>query len=116
MSIKGYVEELNNLNEEIKRNNTLNKNLKTRVKELELNIADYLRSKDQTGVKYNGQAIILESKEKHLVKKKKDKEHDVMLFLKNLGVSNTEKAYEELQKVQRGNVVEHQKLKVKMLY
>jgi hypothetical protein len=115
MSIKGYVDELNMLNEEIKRNNMRNKKLRTRVKELESNIAAYLESKDQTGVKYNGQAIIVEHKPKHLVKKKKDKEEDVINLFKSLGIEDVDYAYQKLQEAQRGETVEHTKLKLSKL-
>lgn len=115
MSIKGYVDELNMLNEEIKRNNMRNRKLRARVKELESNIAAYLKSKDQTGVKYNGQAIVVEHKPKHLVKKKKDKEEDVINLFKTLGIEDVNYAYQKLQEAQRGETVEHTKLKVSKL-
>ena len=115
MSIKGYVDELNMLNEEIKRNNMRNRKLRARVKELESNIASYLESKEQTGVKYNGQAIVVEHKAKHLAKKKKDKEEDVINLLRTLGVEDVDYAYQKLQEAQRGETVEHTKLKVSKL-
>ena len=43
------------------------------ARELETNIAGYLESKEQTGLKYNGKAIILEQKEKPSTKNRKDK-------------------------------------------
>ena len=115
MSIKGYVDELNMLNDEIKRNNMRNRKLRARVKELESNIAAYLQSKDQTGVKYNGQAIVVEHKPKHLVKKKKDKEEDVINLFRTLGIEDVDYAYQKLQEAQRGETVEHTKLKVSKL-
>ena len=42
--------------------------LRKRARELETNIAGYLESKEQTGLKYNGKAIILEQKEKFSTK------------------------------------------------
>ena len=115
MSIKGYVDELNMLNQEIKRNNMKNRKLRERVKELETNIAAYLQSKDQTGVKYNGQAIVVEHKAKHLVKKKKEKEEDVISLFRSLGITDADYAYQKLQEVQRGETVEQTKLKVTKL-
>jgi len=115
MSIKGYVDELNLLNEEIKRNNMRNKKLRERIKQLESNIAAYLQSKDQTGVKYNGHAIVVEHKPKHLIKKKKDKEEDIINVLKSLGIDDVDYAYQKLQEAQRGETVEHTKLKVSKL-
>ncbi len=115
MSIKEYVNEINMLRKEIARNNMRNKQLRSRVKELEESITSYLKSKDQTGVKYNGQAIIIESKERHTVKKKKEKEDDIINFLRNLGITDPDHAYAQLQEVQRGEPIEQQKLKFKKL-
>ena len=74
MSIKLYIDELNRVRTEIKLNNTKNKELRKRITELELNISDYLKSKGQDGLKYNGQAILIEQKEKCKVKPKKIKQ------------------------------------------
>lgn len=115
MSIKSYVDELGRLNAEIKHNNIRNKDLRKRVSELELNITEYLKSKEQNGLKYNGQAIIIENKEKHSVKKKKDKHDDVTLFLRTLGIDDPEKAYQQLQDIQKGALVEHQRLTFKKI-
>jgi hypothetical protein len=115
MSIKEYVNELNVLRQEIARNNARNKQLRGRVKELEDSITSYLNAKEQTGVKYNGQAIIIETKPKHLAKKKKEKEDDIIHFFRNLGVSDPDHAYAKLQEVQRGEAIEQQKLKFKKL-
>ena len=42
MSIKGYIDELNSLHQEIKHNNTRNRELKKRAKAIEFHITDYL--------------------------------------------------------------------------
>ena len=41
MSLKGYVDELNHINAEIKRNNLTNKKLRIRAKDLENSIKEY---------------------------------------------------------------------------
>ena len=64
MSIKAYVEELDQVQAEVKRNNARNKLLRSRVKELEGDIGDYLTSKGQHGLKYKGQAILVQNREK----------------------------------------------------
>lgn len=111
MSIKNYVDELESINLEIKRNNMRNKQLRTRAKELEKNISEYLYSKNQTGLKYKGQAILVESKEVRTAKKKKEKQEDVISLLSQLGVSNPSDAYVKLLDIQKGEVVEKQKIK-----
>lgn len=111
MSLKGYVEELNQINLEIKRNNIINKKLRTRGKELEDLIKGYLQEKNQNGLKYKGQAILLENKEKRTNKTKKEKVEDTINLLHSLGVSNAEDAYNQLQEVQKGSTIEHTKLR-----
>lgn len=113
MSIKSSVEELNRINAEIKSNNLKNRILRTRARELETNIAGYLQSKEQTGLKYNGKAIILEQKEKFSTKNRKDKQDDIKLLFKTLGISDPDYAYEKLLEAQKGNPIAHNKLVVK---
>ena len=113
MSIKSYVDELNNLNVEIKHNNAKNRMLRKRVKELETNISEYLHSKEQNGLKYNGKAIILEQKDKFSTKKKKDKQDDIKLLFRTLGISDPDYAYEKLQEAQKGIPMIQDKLVIK---
>lgn len=113
MSIRSYVDELNSIKNEINRNNETNKKLRVRKKDLEFKITDYLQNKDQTGLKYNGQAIILENKEKRTIKKKKEKETDVISLLENLGLKHPENVYKQILEVQRGEPVFEKKIKIK---
>lgn len=115
MSIKGYVDELELIQTEIKRNNGRNKVLRARIKELEANITDYLSAKGQQGVKYKGRAIVLETKERHPAKKKKQKEEDIISLFEELGIANPNDAYTRLKGVQKGDPVEQQKIKFKKL-
>ena len=115
MSIKGYIDELTMLNTEIKRNNARNKQLRTRVKELELGIAEYLTSKDQLGLKYNGRAVIVEQSERRPAKKKQEKREDIITLLQEFGIGDTDRAYERLLEVQKGDPIEYQKVKIKQL-
>jgi hypothetical protein len=111
MSIKAYVDELARVQTEIRRNNDRNRLLRARVKELELNIGEYLSSKGQPGLKYNGQAILLQSQEKRTIKKKKDKESSVITLLGEMGVDNPESAYSRIVDVQRNDPISETKLK-----
>ena len=115
MFIKAYVDELEQIQAEIKRNNSRNSMLRQRSKELETNITEYLSQKGQHGIKYNGRAIIMEQKEKRPVKKKKEKEADIISFLEELGVKDPSHAYTRLQDVQRSDPVEENKIKFKKL-
>ena len=115
MSIRSYVEELSTINKEIAANNSRNRILRKRVKQLESNITQYLQAKGQNGLKYNAKAIILEKKDKRLRKNKKAKEEDLINLLSELGVMDPVEAYKKVIDVQRGNAVENFKLKIKSL-
>ena len=115
MSIKGYIDELNSLHQEIKYNNARNRDLKKRVKTIEIHITEYLQIKDQAGLKYKGQAILLESKPKYSIKPPKEKMNDIKTFLSSLGLDDVDGAYERLLDTQRGGIVDKQKLKFKKL-
>ena len=115
MSIRSYVEELSTINKQITENNSRNRILRKRVKELENNITQYLQEKGQSGLKYNGKAIILERKDRRLRKNKKAKEEDLINLLSDLGVNDPLEAYKKVIDVQKGNPVENFKLKIKSL-
>jgi hypothetical protein len=115
MSIKAYVEELENIQYEIKRNNIKNSQHRKRIKELEANITDYLNEKGQLGLKYQGKAIILEQKELRPSKKKKDKEEALISFFQELGVSDPKATYSRFQDVQKQPPVGKTTIKVKKL-
>lgn len=115
MSIKTYVDELEQIQIEIKRNNTRNKLLRARTKELEYNIANYLAEKGQHGLKYKGRAIIIENKERRPAKNKKQKQKDIISLFQELGVENPQEAYNLLQDTQKGETIEEQKIKFKKI-
>ena len=115
MSIKTAIDELDRIKAEIARNNTQNRILRKRLNALETQISNYLQSKSQAGVKYNGRTIVLEKKERRTRKGKIDKERDTLVLLRDLGVGNPEDAYNQLLEVQRGDSVEHHKLKIKKI-
>ena len=115
MSIKAAIDELERVKAEISRNNAINRTLRKRVHILEEQISKYLQSKSHTGVKYNGRTIQLEKKERHNRKGKVDKQRDTIALLQELGVSDPTDAYSRLLNVQKGEVFEHNKLKIKKI-
>ena len=115
MSIKGYVDELEQIQSEIKRNNTRNRVLRQRAKALEANISEYLSQKGQSGLKYKGKAIVIENKEHRPAKKKKEKDADIISLLEQWGIQDAQNAYQKLQEVQKGEPVEQQKIKFQSL-
>ena len=63
-SIQGNVQELKEINVEIKRLQNETKKLKKRGQELEKFIISYLNEKEQPGLKYQNTAILIENKAK----------------------------------------------------
>lgn len=115
MSIKNYVDELEQIQQQIKRNNENNHSLRKRSTELEANITDYLEQKGQHGLKYNGRAIIIENKERRPPKKKKQKDADIISLLQEFGISDPNEAYNRIKEAQKGDPIEQQKIKFKKL-
>jgi len=114
-SIQSYVNDLKNLNIELKR---LNKNaleIRKKIKEAERNIIDYLREKEQPGVKYQDMAIIIENKTKRVSKKKKDIEEDSIRVLENVGISNAKSVLDKILDARKGEEIEDKKIKIKKL-
>ena len=112
MSIKSKIDELDKIQNEIKRNNAFNKSLRTRVNELEEDISVYLHEKNEPGLKYNGKAIIIENKEK---RDKKDKKTDVVSLLEELGVNEADIVYDKILDVQKKAPFSERKIKLKKL-
>ena len=112
MSIQSYVQELEAIRGEIKILNEKKKKLNVRVKTLEGNISEYLKSKDQPGVKYNGKEIILERKEVPGPKKPKERDSDSLKVLEKYGIKDSSKVLEELMNARKGDLVTKDKIKV----
>ena len=111
MSIKSHVDELDQVQAEIKRNNQRNALLRARAKELEVNIGDYLASKGQPGLKYKGRAILLQNSEKRNAKSRKDKASSVVSLLQEAGIGNPEEFYARLVDVQKKDPIPQTKIK-----
>lgn len=105
MSIKSYVEELGAIKEELKKMTKARKVLTLRTKELEKNIAVYLKSKDQPGVKHEGNAIILEEKENRAPKKTGEKDSDASEILKKYGIQEPLKVLNEILEARKGEKI-----------
>tara|TARA_Y100000389_G_C17436188_1_gene505693 strand:- start:352 stop:699 length:348 start_codon:yes stop_codon:yes gene_type:complete len=113
MSIKGYVNELSQIKTEIKRLNDRKKKLQKLAKEVEKKIITFLDSKNQPGVKYQGTAVLVESKNKIKTKKTKEREQDSISVLEKYGINNPKEVLGELLQARKGEKVETKKLKFK---
>lgn len=114
-SITGAVSELNTIIAEQKRLRIQMKKLNDRKKNLESVIINFLHEKDQPGLKYQGVAIVSEEKEVFKRKKKDEKKEDIKETLRNLGVKDLDKAYDELMNSMKGEADTSVKLKIKAL-
>jgi hypothetical protein len=112
MSIRADVQELEILRTEIKVLRRRMKTLRDKEKATEIRISSFLKARDQPGVKFQGTAIILEEKQKSLPKKPKDKDADTILVLERLGVSDPQKALQEIISARKGDTIHSNKLKV----
>lgn len=115
MSIKSDVTELEAIRAEIKAMNERRRKLREKEKIVEGRIAEYLKAKDQPGVKHHGTAIILEEKERPGPKKPKDRDSDAMQVLERYGVKDTQKALKEIMDARKGDAVVKESLKIKKL-
>lgn len=114
-SIKSYINELKNINVEIKRHQDSMRTLKKKADEVKKNIATYLQEKEQEGVKYNDVAVVLEAKEKRAGKKIKDRDTDAIKILEDYGIRDAESALGRILEARRGEKVEHFDVKLKKL-
>ena len=111
-SVQSSIKELESIKSEIKRNNDRNSSLRGRAKVLEKEIASFLKSKDQEGVKYKGKKFMIENKVTHKRKGKKQKEEDTIKLLKEAGIYDAESTYNKLINIQKGDQIETTKIKV----
>lgn len=115
MSISSDIKELNSLKAEIKRLSGKLKTLRKREREVETNIVEYLKYKQQPGVKYDGNAVLLENKTKKKTKKKAEYQNDSIEILRRNGISNPEEVFNELLEAKIAEESEVNKLKFKKI-
>lgn len=115
MSVANDVNELNNLTQEIKRLSRELKLLRKKSKEAESRIVEYLKVKETPGVKFQGKALILQSKESHTKKKKVEQEMDALQVLSKYNIDNPQEALKEILQARKGNATEVHKIKIKNL-
>lgn len=115
MSIKADVTELESIRYELKSLNERRRKLKQKEKEVENRISEYLKSKDQPGVKHHGTAVILEEKERPGPKKAKERDMDAIGVLERYGVQDTQKVLAEIMNARKGETVIKKTLKIRKL-
>jgi hypothetical protein len=113
MSIKADIQELQAIRAELKILNIKSKKLRVQEKTVEGRISEYLRIKEHPGLKHQGTAIVLQEKETRASKKTKDRDSDTLEVLQKYGVSDPEKALEEIMEARKGEKVLAHKLQIK---
>ena len=98
MSIQSEIKELTSINSEISRLSKELAKLRKQSKIKEQNIINYLKEKDQQGVKFDGNALIINTEPKPVTKPKKLKEESYIRVLEEFGLENPKNVLEELFK------------------
>jgi len=88
--------------------------LNKEIKAVNQEVVNYLKAKEQPGVKYDGTAIILDTKPKPVAKPKKLKEQSYIEVLEKFGLDNPQEVLKELFEAGKENK-EISKLKVKKI-
>lgn len=115
MSIKSEVQELEGIRAELRNLGIKRKKLKEREKDIENRISDFLKSKDQPGLKHNGVAFVVEEKETRMYKKQKDKDASAIEVLKDLRIDSPEKVLTKILEAMKGDTIVKEKLKIKKI-
>lgn len=113
MSIQADVNQLKILNEELKRLRLKIKSINNTKKQVEERIINFLKAKDQPGVKYQGDTIILDTQQKRNRKPQKDKEQNALNVLRTYNIHNPEEALKDILEGMKGDVTTVSKLKIK---
>ena len=90
MSIKGQMNELDELSKEIKLLSERMTKLRKRKKEIEENIGQYLESNNKPGFKCNGKIVTKFQKESRKRLNKRDKEENMKDILRENGINDTD--------------------------
>lgn len=90
MSIKGQMNELDEISIEIKLLNDKLTKLRKRKKTIEENIGDYLDSNNKPGFKCNGKIVTKLEKETRKRLNKRDKEENMKNILRQYGINDSD--------------------------
>ena len=114
-SITGVVNELATIQKELESLRAQTRKLNKRKADLEQQVLAFMEVKEQTGLKYKGMRIEAQDKEAHRRLKKSEKEESIKQTLRNQGVRDPEKAYQDLINSMKGSPEHKIKLKISKL-
>lgn len=115
MSISSDVRELDEVKKEIKRLTQQLRSLRLQSKSIEMRIIEYLEQSEHPGVKFQGNAIVLEKKSKRASKKKSLREADSIRILEEYGIRNAKQVLNDILEARKGDELEINKLKIKKI-
>ena len=113
--IVSKLNELDDINNEIKRFNAAIKKLKNRSSALQTQIQEYIVEKNQPGFKYNNTVVTLDKKQRIKRKTKKQKNEDQVDALRKLGITNPNEILMVLDRSGKGEAVVNESIKIKTL-
>ena len=111
--IIGVVNELADIKKELTKLRVQCRNLNQRKAQLEAEVLQFMAAKDQQGLKYKDMKIEAEEKEVYKRLKKAEKEESIAQTLRQYGIQDTEKAYNDLMRSMRGEPEQKLKIKIK---
>jgi hypothetical protein len=112
MSIQKDLDELNMINIEVRR---LQESLRTFRKQkqvIEERVIQFLKEQETHGVRYNDQAVLLESKAIRNKKRKNDKLNDLTSVLRKHGIQKNDTLLNDILEAQRGHATDNHVLKM----
>jgi len=107
------MSELKNINVELKRLGQQMKILKTKKKEIEENIADYLKEMESEAARYKNMIVISKEKKHRIKKNKVERENELSTILQKAGINNTDKVLQEIREALKGKETMINCLKIK---
>ena len=107
------MSELRNINVELKRLGQQMNVLKTKKKEIEENIADYLREMESEAARYKNMIVIAKPKKHRIKKGKVERENELTMILQKAGISNTDRVLNEIKEALKGKETMINCLKIK---
>jgi hypothetical protein len=112
MSLQHDLDELNNINLEIRRLTNTIREFRKQKKVVEDRVIAFLKNQETQGVRYNDQAVILDNKNIRNKKKKKEKLDEIHSVLNKYGIKSSDTLIQEIMDAQRGSIESNECLKV----
>jgi uncharacterized protein YydD (DUF2326 family) len=117
LKLKADINELKNIEQELKRLNELMKPLRIRKKEIESNILKFMETSNNNqgiaAIKMSDVEVVAVEKKTREKLHKEEKEQHAIQLLKNSGIQNASKVYNDLQELMKGKEHTQNKLKFK---